>query len=282
MIPDKAKTACSVSVVVHGCDRYLDLYQGFEHLFKKYWPTDLPFEYFLVTEEADFESEFFVNIKSGKGEWSDRLRIALDQVPTAYLIYFQEDFWLSRPFSRELAIALLDPRSILGREVSLLKLHSGYISGGKVAEVSGSQLNTVDLNRSEYLLSHQVSLWSKDFLLSCLVPGESAWENELLGSERLRKQKVELHFFELDEYYLPVSEKGFFHQNISYFFSEFESTAPYQRELIRRLELQIPHGYQTFSPKERIRIISLKRRVQVRFNKLVRGFDALVRLILKG
>ena len=72
----------TIAVVVHACDRYALLYRGFEYFFKKHWPAEVAINnYYFLTEEADTDSTFFKNIKTGMGEWSDRLENALKKIP---------------------------------------------------------------------------------------------------------------------------------------------------------------------------------------------------------
>lgn len=262
---------------MHGCDRYIGLYPGFEHFFRKYWPEGLPIQYFVITEEVDYESDLFTTIKSGKGEWADRLEKAINQIQADYLIYFQEDFWLTTKVEKSFLEDLIEIEKTLGESISLVKLHTGYESDGKVTSIGGHDLLRVNKRASEYLLSHQVSLWSKQFLLSCLRPGESAWENELLGTERLRRQEGSIYFIDVPEsYYLPVSAKGKFNENVTHFFGELDIDSPYRTRLIRSYNHGIHHGELDRSGTSPIRIISLKNRLIVRLNKILRGIQSLI------
>ena len=54
-------------------------------------------------------------------------------------------------------------------------------------EVEGFTVALVDNQRSGYLMSHQVTIWERDFLLAQLLPGEHPWRNERKGTGRLKK-----------------------------------------------------------------------------------------------
>ena len=139
--------------------------------------------------------------------------------------------------------------------------------------LGGFELFKVNKYTSEYLLSHQVSLWSRTFLESCLLKGESAWENELLGTERIRKQRVNLFYLDLPpDYYLPVSAKGVFDDNVQRFFPMFAPDDPYLNLLKKSYQERVPHGARGPFSASPIRIISLRKRVVVRLNKLSRIF----------
>ena len=72
-------------------------------------------------------------------------------------------------------------------------------------------LPTYDCNReSLYLLNHQPSVWNREFLLSCLVKGETPWTNEKEGTKRLSNRPdidgkiVVIHY----DWYNAVCRKG--------------------------------------------------------------------------
>ncbi len=77
------------ALLVHSCDRYELLYKGFQYFFNKYWDFNVPCTYYFATEEKQIALDKFINIRSGRGEWSDRLRILLEKIPENYIIYFQ-------------------------------------------------------------------------------------------------------------------------------------------------------------------------------------------------
>ena len=81
-----------VALLVHSCYRYEFLYKGFEYFFSRHWDFSIPCNYYFATEEIDANIHGFKNIKSGKGEWSDRLiKLLRDNIKEGYILYFQED-----------------------------------------------------------------------------------------------------------------------------------------------------------------------------------------------
>ena len=279
---EKSK-AFQTAIVLHGCDRYLFLYKGFEIFFRKHWPVShFDLSYFAVTERADYQSDLFANIKSGTGEWADRLLSALEQVPQSRIIYFQEDFWLNRDFDRSLLEALLSLDSIGKAPLTSLKLHHGYRSAEKVGEVGNRAIHRLDKENSEYLMSHQVTLWDKGFLKQSLNAGESAWENEILGTERLRRQRANLYQVELaDNFYAQVSLKGRFNQNVQQFVEQLDVGDSYRKELEARFEGGIPHGQIGQTHTSAIRIMSLRNRFRVRVLKVLRWLRRLPGFLLE-
>jgi hypothetical protein len=182
------KNHTNFALLVHTCDRYQFLYSGFSAFFNKYWDSSIPCNYYFATENLEVEIDGFTNIRSGSGQWSDRLAHLLKHdIKEQYVIYFQEDMWLNKPvdsaFFTEL-FALIETHSwkqvkLTSAEVYKTK-HTGY-------EVQGFSIAELDNEASGYLMSHQVTVWDRDFLLAQLPANEHPWRNERKGTKRLKQ-----------------------------------------------------------------------------------------------
>jgi hypothetical protein len=182
-----------VALIVHSCDRYELLFRGFEYFFRRNWDFDIPVRYYFATEEVSVDMPNFENIKSGKGEWSDRLRLLLEQVEEEYILYFQEDMWLNKPVDREFINALICKAT--SNKWMQVKLNSSEVfktipSG---LSINGFEVAKLDIQHSGFLMSHQVTLWNKKFLMDQLKPKEHPWRNERKGTKRLRKLDVSIY-----------------------------------------------------------------------------------------
>jgi hypothetical protein len=186
-------TRNQVALIVHSCDRYQLLYTGFYHFFAKYWDFRIPCTCYFVTEEIDVSFEGFVNIKTGKGEWADRLKVALNDIPEKYVLYFQEDMWLTRKSNADFFSELFT--WFCTNNKSLVKLHSADIYRTYSTDLYITGLNVARLNNaaSKYLMSHQVSLWDKSFLIHQLRPNEHPWRNERRATKRFRAIDPEIY-----------------------------------------------------------------------------------------
>ena len=184
----------NVALIVHSCDRYAFLYKGFEHFFIKYWDFGIGCNYYFATEETAVDIHGFENIRSGKGEWADRLALLLrNKVNEKYVLYFQEDMWLDKQvnasfFNKLFALAAQ-------HNWQQVKLHSSdvYKTYPTDVVIEGFAVALVDNVQSDFLMSHQVTLWNKDFLLRQLHKKEHPWRNERNGSKRLKKLNVPIY-----------------------------------------------------------------------------------------
>jgi len=187
-----------IALIVHTCDRYKLLYPGFSYFFKKNWPYgDLPVSYYFLTEDIDYQSDIFTNIKTGKGEWSERLLNGLKQIPEAYILYFQEDMWLSKPVNADTVAKVID--FSINNQVNLVKLSSNSINQTKATGdyISDLSVGLLDNGKSEYLMSHQISVWKKSFLMDQLKYKEHPWRNERKGTKRLKKLDPQIYHIDL-------------------------------------------------------------------------------------
>lgn len=187
----------SVALLVHTCDRYQFLYPGFSYFFNRNWDFNTQVNYYFATEEANASIPHFTTIKSGKGEWADRLRYLLQhEIKEPYVLYFQEDMWLSKPVSSRFFNQLFD--LTLQNHWQQVKLGSAdiYKTHSTSKYIEGFNVSRLDNAASGYLMSHQVTLWNKEFLIVQLHKGEHPWRNERKGTKRLKKLNPEI--FHLD------------------------------------------------------------------------------------
>lgn len=182
-----------VAVIVHSCDRYALLFDGFDYFFKKNWDFNIPCTCYFATEEVNVNFEKFTNIKSGRGEWTNRLSNLLDQIEEDYVLYFQEDMWLNKPINAVFFTELFD--LAIKNNWCQIKLNSANVY--KTTEtpffVQGFNISKLINEDSGYLMSHQVTLWRKNFLKAQLKPNEHPWRNEREGTKRLRQLNPEIY-----------------------------------------------------------------------------------------
>lgn len=184
----------NVALLVHTCDRYRFLYDGFSHFFNQHWDFNTKCNYYFATEELSVNPPNFKNIQSGKGEWADRLRHLLKNVITEkYIIYFQEDMWLNKPVNAKFLNEVLALAQ--ENEWNQVKLGSSdvYKTRPTYYNAEGFNVAVLDNEASDYLMSHQVTVWNKEFLINQLKKGEHPWRNERRGTKRLKKLDPEIY-----------------------------------------------------------------------------------------
>jgi len=265
-------TNANVSLLVHACDRYEFLFTGFQHFFNKYWNPTINCEYYFATEEKWANIQGFKNVQSGKGEWSNRLKYLLtEKITSPYVLYFQEDMWLNKPvnpaFFNELFLLAVK------NNWKQVKLHSSevYCTQPGSIHIEGLNVARLDNKASGYLMSHQVSLWNKQFLIEQLHKNEHPWRNERRGTKRLKKLNPEIlhidYFAEngkpainknsnnsLRSEYQTISLNGMLNHNIIPFIEELkhDQKFTYAHELDFHYKNELTHDGKPRPKKENI------------------------------
>jgi len=150
-------------------------------------------------------------ILTGEKQWSDQLLYALEKIPFDNIIYSMEDLYFT---GKQIDWYSLYS-DFIDLDMDCLRLYPGvpYPCYPYVFEHKHTCLNYSYMKiakGSPYSVSMCCALWKKDFLLSCLVPGENPWEMENDGSDRLNQRdgwgvwNVE----EIDMYCVGVAWKG--------------------------------------------------------------------------
>jgi hypothetical protein len=228
-----------VALVVHTCDRYKLLYEGFAFFFSKYWDFNINCKYYFATEEQVVSIRGFENIQSGNGEWSDRLKYVLTtKITEDYVLYFQEDMWLNEKINAAFFNQLFE--LTVQNDWKQVKIHSSnvYQTAESGIFIEGFNVANVNKDTSDYLMSHQVTLWNKKHLIEQLHRGEHPWRNERKGTKRLKRSNTPIfqidYFAENDNLAInqnnnPVLRSGY--RTVSVNSVLDECVAPYIEEL---------------------------------------------------
>jgi len=181
-VPALKDFASSVAIIVSSCDAYFDAWRPFVFFFRKHW-GDCPFPIFLIVNNLRVRSKLLQPIPVGADrDWASNMRVALAQVSQPYILYFQEDYFLTGPIKHEqlasdftyavqsnAASFCFYGRSELERDFKPLNERYGVVP--------------VDSDGRTRL---QVTLWRKDVLQATLRDGETAWNMEAQASPRTR------------------------------------------------------------------------------------------------
>ncbi|HEX8460506.1 MAG TPA: hypothetical protein VF623_03725, partial [Segetibacter sp.] len=121
-----------------------------------------------------------------------RLCFLLNKIPENYILYLQEDMWLNEDVNSSFfsqLFALVEANSW-----KQVKLNSSqvYKTIQTPVYINGFNIARVDNKSSDYLMSHQITLWDKQHLFGLLGKGEHPWRNERKGTKRLRRMNSEI------------------------------------------------------------------------------------------
>ena len=230
-----------IALLVHSCDRYSFLYKGFHYFFSKNWDYTIPCTCYFATEEKDIFFPEFINIKSGKGEWTNRIAFLLkEKIKEDYILYMQEDMWLNKKVNPDFFKLLFERTFEHGWKQ--VKLHSSTVYKTKPTPyyIDGFNITELDNSKSKFLMSHQITLWEKAYFLNELLENENAWAHEVNSTQRLRNAKasiMHIDYFaenggeEINKNIHPAGRSEY--QAVSVNACLYKSVVPYIAELVK-------------------------------------------------
>lgn len=172
-----------IALVIISCDKYSDLWEGYEKSVQKFWP-DCPFDIYITTNFKNYVSNRIRTIKVGEDKsWSQGLKKALDVIKDKYKysLITLEDLFLIENVDNKSLLQTLD--KALSEEVKYLRLHRNNYKKSKKKDLY-EPINSKDL----YRLNCTYSLWDNIFLHSLLEEDENAWQFEYNAPKRVEDE----------------------------------------------------------------------------------------------
>jgi len=164
-----------VSLVIHSCDKFSDLWDAHVTLLNKNW-ADRTLDTFIVTDkQTDKEYENVQILSAGNGkEITERIEYALPYIKTEYVLVTLDDYFDAYPISNEKIERLLDIMDAERLDYICIfdrpktnKKKKGY-----------KNLYEVDLNK-DYRVNLYPGLWRKSFIEKTIREPLNAWMYEV-------------------------------------------------------------------------------------------------------
>jgi len=215
-----------VSLLVHTCDGYRNFWPGMFYTLDFYWDMDSVPVYFAAEDVTPssldidckgikYQIDPRINwINTGKGEFSDRFMRAVKEIDSEWIIYIQEDMWLKRGLSKDLIDELIECAK--KENADSVKIHAVlYYYNGYILEKTENKIGSKNLLRysdgDNFLLSHNATIWKKEYILKHQREGEDPWQNEIRGSERMSSEPHNHLHYNINWYCQPgMAERGGF------------------------------------------------------------------------
>lgn len=183
--------------LIHSGDQSEHVWDYWYYYWKKYYTCTEIDTIFLCEDIAkNYPGVKFYH--TGLVPWADGLIDFLSTINSKYVIYQHEDYFLTEKTNEQLLYKLIN---ICNKyNFNLLKCcgwWSGFMTDEapfKEAYEFGENIWLYN-NESPYLVSHQTTIWKREFLISTLRRGETPWQHELTGTARLRNRNVPLYAY---------------------------------------------------------------------------------------
>lgn len=167
------------AILVLSCDKYADLWKPFFHQFWKCWP-DCPYPVYLGSNTRTFADKKVKTILSGPDKnWSSSLLAILNQIATPYVYIWLDDIF---PVEAVDADRFNDAIEFMKDERAN---HIHVIPKPKPDSAIHNVAYGVYEKGAPYRVN-ALGFWNVLCLKQLLIPGESPWNFEVMGSYRSR------------------------------------------------------------------------------------------------
>jgi hypothetical protein len=179
----------SLAVFVNTSDGYKDCWPLFFQLFDRYAGALRERPVYLNTERLSFawpglsvvSTAVWPVARAERPGWGERCSAGLHAVHEPFVLYLQEDYFMTGPARGEVvenALAQLERDDSLG--VVYLNAH-----GPRYRRSRDHSEGLIEiLPPAGYLVNTQAAVWRRDFLLSLIEPWENVWMFEKFASVR--------------------------------------------------------------------------------------------------
>ncbi len=189
------------------CDKYDFVWEAWHDAFLKHWDVNIPM--YFCGEEKSPEWGGWYDIPHEPvtaDRWTTKLRNQVEQIEEDYIFVWLDDLIPQMDISYEfemlyryLQINNLDSLRIMMRGSAAQTYEVGSLLGRPIKKLT---------HDSPYLISYSPNIYKKQFLLDCLQWEESPWENEILGSIRIRSWLKNIYSYHIDGWCINSVIKG--------------------------------------------------------------------------
>ncbi len=167
-----------LTILVNSCDKCESVWDPFFKLFKIQWP-DCPYKIYLNTETKEYKCDFLdvKTICTGNDiSWSARVKKAIEQIDSEYILFMLEDFFLLDKVDTECFEEIF--------ESFYQEKNAGFLFLHPQRSVNYRKRKPQNKYYSEIKRSHQyrvnacVGFWKKDFFMQMLYADTNAWRWE--------------------------------------------------------------------------------------------------------
>ena len=164
-----------VAIMITSCDAYKDCWKPMTYSLDMFWP-DCEFPRYLITNSADdptLQNTIITKIGDDRKSWCTLAKKGLDAIEADYIIYFQDDYWLSKPVNNEAIkahIAHMEENGIEYLKITRDVLRDEYRIGN-----TDYCWNPIDIR---YSFNTAIAIWKKKAIHPLLIDGWTGWEFE--------------------------------------------------------------------------------------------------------
>lgn len=160
-----------LAIVVFSCDKNNELWDPFNILLNKYWPTHP--QVYLLTETKKYDNFISINENYDISLWSKRIRKSLKRIPYKKILFICDDCFLRAQVNESMIKEFLP--ILKGNNVNI-NMELSWDNNDKFTKYPNIKKRT---KKSEYEISLLCGLWQRKKLIKLLSKKNcSNWEIE--------------------------------------------------------------------------------------------------------
>lgn len=164
-----------VALMITSCDAYSECWGPMILSLDKYWP-DCRYPRYIVTnyqDDKEIKNTTFVKIGDDNKSWCTLAKKGLEVIEADYIIFFQEDYWLSKTVNNDAIQSHID--YMIKNNVDYLKICKDVLRDEyRIGETIYCD-NPLDIR---YALNTAMAIWKTSSISPLLIEGWSGWEFE--------------------------------------------------------------------------------------------------------
>ena len=202
-----------ISILIPTCDHYSSCWEGLGLSWELLSGLDLNIYVISDSKNFDYEYKNFIPLNINKPDYtkhdfSNKLIYALDKIKTKYVLLMCDDMWPERSIKDIMPkfIEFMD-----NEQADCLRIHEklhwwdyDFESTDKFIENNRVLKMQQD---SPFLLTHNAAIWNVEYLKSIMFPNEDPWNNEILGTERVKLNPHNQYHYNM-RWYLQIHNFG--------------------------------------------------------------------------
>ena len=171
------KPSTELSILFLSCDKYSDLWMPLFHCVHKYFQNN-EYSMYLGSNTKTYKNKWIKTLLSGQDQdWSTSLIKILDQITTPYIFLWLDDMFPIKKVSVARfteVLAFMKSKKAMHVHVEPTPVPDKILTNGKFGEYTeGQPYRTIAMG-----------FWEVAALKKLLIPGESPWNFEIMGSYR--------------------------------------------------------------------------------------------------
>ena len=198
------------AIVISTCDLYSDCWNPLLLSIRQHWP-DCPYPIYMITNYKECEDDKVKTIKVGEHlGWGSNTRKALPQIDCDYLLYFQEDFFLSKDVNTEGILKDFD--FCESNNVDYLRVMPPYKDKHPFLQNPNYCYDANEIFKfKEHAMNLMAVIWKRSTLLSLCIEGWTGWDYERKVLDYIKTNGITVNKFvvsssAIGELGLPVME----------------------------------------------------------------------------